>query len=49
MRSEKIMEQGLQKLKIQGSEAESKQELKNGRIYPEERNLSLSVYEEVTG
>ena len=49
MRSEKIVEQRLQKLKNQGSEAESKQELKNSRIHPEERNLSLSVCKEVTG
>ena len=40
----KIVEQRLQKLKDQGSEAESKQEMKNSRIYPEERNSSLSVY-----
>ena len=44
----KVVDQRLQKLKDQGSEAENKQEMKNSRSYPEKRNLSLSVFRKVT-
>ena len=40
---------GSETTETKGSEAESKQEMKNSRIYPEKRNLSLSVSRKVTG